>query len=164
MRIFTTLIFIACTLPAFGQGTQVPFGGLKQDPSLPVEVNAAELSVDQTDNSATFSGGVVVTQGAVKLTADTIRVVYAPAVDDQPGKVSQLEATGGVTLNSGEAVAEAAKAVYDINTGEVVLTGGVSLLQGQTAVTGDMMTVNLTSGTGRIEGNVRTVLTPVKKP
>ena len=164
MRFLPALLIIVFTSPLFAQGTEVPFGGLKQDPTLPVEVNAAQLSVDQNDNSATFSGGVVVTQGEVRLTADTIRVVYAPAVEGQPGKVSQLEATGSVTLNSGEAVAQAEKAVYDINTGNVVMTGGISLLQGPTSVSGDMMTVNLTSGTGRIEGNVKTILTPVQKP
>ncbi|MEO8531701.1 MAG: LptA/OstA family protein [Deltaproteobacteria bacterium] len=164
MRILSILFCLAFAAPAFAQGTTVPFGGLKQDPSLPVEINAAELSVDQTDNSAIFSGGVTVTQGEVKLTADTIRVVYAPAVEGQPAKVSQLEAGGGVTLNSGEAVATAEKAIYDINTGNVVMTGGISLLQGPTSVTGDRMTVNLTSGTGQIEGNVRTILTPTQKP
>jgi lipopolysaccharide export system protein LptA len=154
------LLALLVASPAFGQGMEVPFGGLKQDPSLPVEVSAASLSVDQSDNSATFSGGVTVTQGAIKLTAETIRVVYAPASENQPGKIASLEASGGVELISGEAQASAATASYDINTGNVLLSGGISLKQGQTSVTGDQMSVNLTTGLGRIEGNVRTVLTP----
>ena len=156
----TLAAFLLLTAPAFAQGMEVPFGGLKQDPSLPVEVNAASLSVDQSDNSATFSGGVTVTQGAITLTAETIRVVYAPASENQPGKIASLEASGGVELISGEAHAKATTASYDINTGNVLLTGGISLEQGQTSVAGDQMSVNLTTGLGRIEGNVRTVLTP----
>ena len=157
-------LFLLLGAPAFAQGLEVPFGGLKQDPSLPVEVNAAELSVDQSDNSATFSRGVTVTQGEVKLTADKIRVVYAAAVEGQPAKIAKLEASGGVTLVSGAATATAANGEYDINTGNVVLTGGISLVQGPTSVSGDRMSVNLTTGTGRIEGNVRTVLIPTQQP
>ena len=163
MRKFLVL-FALLGAPAFAQGVEVPFGGLKQDPSLPVEVNASELSIDQSDNSATFSGGVTVTQGEVKLTADKIRVVYAAAVEGQPAKIAKLEASGGVTLVSGEATATAETGEYDINTGNVLLTGGISLIQGPTSVSGDRMTVNLTSGTGRIEGNVKTVLTPTQNP
>jgi lipopolysaccharide export system protein LptA len=163
MRHLTALLILLAA-PVFAQGTIVPFGGLKQDPSLPVEVSAGELSVDQSDNSAIFSGGVTVTQGEVKLTAEMIKVVYAPATEGEPGKIALLEASGGVTLISGEATATAEAAEYDINTGNVVMTGGISLLQGQTSVSGDRMSVNLTTGTGRIEGNVKTVLTPAPNP
>ena len=55
----------------------VAFGGLKADTSLPVEMNADSLAVNQTDGTAVFSGNVIVTQGAMKLSAAEIRVEYS---------------------------------------------------------------------------------------
>ena len=44
---------------AWAQGAQVGFGGIKADPTLPVEVSADELNVNQTDGSASFTGNSV---------------------------------------------------------------------------------------------------------
>ena len=54
------------------QGTDLKFGGLKGDPTQPVEVKADSLAVDQTNGAAQFAGNVIVTQGAMKLSADKV--------------------------------------------------------------------------------------------
>ncbi|WP_354667580.1 MULTISPECIES: lipopolysaccharide transport periplasmic protein LptA [Pacificibacter] len=154
----STIVAIGLTLfqaPAFAQGTQIAFGGLKHDSTLPVEITSDQLSVDQSTGKAVFSGDVLIGQGALRLTASTVEVIY----DTQDtNEISQLIATGGVTLvNGGEAI-EAQKAVYDINAASVTLSGDVILTQGQNALSGQRMVVDLTSGTGQIEGRVKTIL------
>ena len=69
---------VMCLLPfaAYSQGASVSFGGLTQDTTLPVQVSADQLSVSQTDGRAEFSGNVVVTQGAMTLSAGRIAVEY----------------------------------------------------------------------------------------
>lgn len=47
------ILSLAMAAPAFAQ--QVDFGGLKQDTTLPVEVTADQLAVDQTSGEATFT-------------------------------------------------------------------------------------------------------------
>ncbi len=146
---------------AAAQGTDVAFGGLKHDPTLPVEVTADRLSIDQSDGTAVFSGNVVVGQGEMRLAAAEVRVRYAAqGSSDATGRIQELIATGGVTLVSGAEAAEAREAVYSVATGIIVMTGDVVLTQGRNALSGDRLTVNLTAGTGVMEGRVRTIFQP----
>lgn len=138
------------------QGTNVSFGGLKADTGLPVEVTAENLSVNQADGTATFTGDVLVKQGEIRLQADEIRVEYG----DTGGDIERLHASGGVLLVNATDAAEAASAVYTIASGEVVMSGNVLMTQGQAAIKGQTLVINLKTGTGRMEGGVTTTFTP----
>lgn len=140
---------------AFAQGAQVAFGGLKQDASLPVEVTADALEVNQSDGSAIFTGNVLIGQGDMRLSATKVRVEY-----NATGGIDRMHATGNVILVSGGEAAEAAEAVYTIETASVVMTGNVILTQGQNALSGQKLLVDLTTGTGRMEGRVSTIFNP----
>lgn len=147
----------ALTQAAWAQGTEVPFGALRHDPDAQVEVTADQLSVDQSDGTAVFSGNVTVSQGDMRLEAQTVRVVYS----DREGsgqQVDRLEASGGVTLVAGTEAAQSREAVYTVDSGEIVMTGDVVLTQGPNALSSQKLTVDLRSGTGRLEGGVRTIL------
>ena len=142
------------------QQANIAFGGLKQDTSLPVTLDADSLAINNADGSAKFTGNVVVSQGEMRLTAGEVQVEYLP----DGGGIKTLHATGGVTLiNTGDA-AEARDAVYTIDTGNVVMTGDVLLTQGANAISGQKLVINLKDGTGVMEGRVQTVFSPgVKK-
>ncbi|WP_104491395.1 lipopolysaccharide transport periplasmic protein LptA [Paracoccus denitrificans] len=131
--------------------------GNAQDIKQPVEVTADALTVDQKTGQATFSGNVLIGQGAMRLSADSVTVTYAQG--DQR-RISALHAEGNVTLASGEDAAEAQAADYDVETGTIVLTGDVLLTQGGNLLAGDKVTVNLESGTANASGRVRSVLQP----
>lgn len=139
------------------QGAEVAFGGLTADTSLPVEVTADVLSVNQTDGTATFSGNVLVVQGEMRLSADRVEVTYGNA---ERSRIERLHASGQVTLVSGKDAAEAADAVYTIESGAVEMTGDVLLTQGANTIAGEKLVVDLTSGTGKMEGRVKTILQP----
>lgn len=138
------------------QGARVAFGTTEQDRSAPVEVTSDSLNVDQKDNTAVFEGDVVIAQGEMRLAAPRVLVVY---LADRSG-IERLEATGGVTLVSGEDAAEANRADYNITTGMIELRGDVLLVQGQSVITGNEMLVDTGAGTARVTGQVRTVLQP----
>ena len=87
---------------AFAQAT-TGFGSA-QDVKLPVEVTADQLSVDQKTGKATFSGKVLVGQGAMRLSADSVTVTYAAGGQQ---RISALLAEGNVTMVSGPDAAEA---------------------------------------------------------
>ncbi|QLH14318.1 lipopolysaccharide transport periplasmic protein LptA [Paracoccus pantotrophus] len=140
--------------PALGQARGF---GSAQDIKEPVEVTADSLTVDQKSGQATFSGNVLIGQGAMRLAADSVTVTYAQG--DQR-RISALHAQGNVTLASGEDAAEAQAADYDVETGTIVLTGDVLLSQGGNLLAGDKVTVNLESGTAEASGRVRSVLQP----
>ena len=162
MALFNAARFAALALAllaspmAVAEGTSVAFGGLKADTSLPVEMKSDALSVNQADGKAVFTGNVVVTQGAMKLSAAEIRVEYSA----DKKAIEKLYATGGVLLVNASDAAQADQAVYTISSGEVVMTGNVLLTQGQAAMSSQTLIIDLKTGTGRMEGRVTTTFTP----
>ena len=127
---------------------------MKQDTKLPIEVSADSLSVNQKDGTALYTGDVVIGQGEMRLSAQSVLVVYS----ENSRRIERLEATGGVTLVNGDEAAEAERADYNVQDGTVVMTGDVLLTQGQNALTSQRMVVNLNTGTAQMDGRVRTVL------
>lgn len=155
MMIRTVMTVIALGWASFAQaqGTEVAFGAVQQDTSLPVEVSADALSVSQNDGSALFTGNVIIGQGDMRLSAPRVLVFYT---EDQTG-VERLEATGGVTLVNGEQAAEAETAEYEVNRGTIRMVGNVLLTQGANTLVSDSMDVDLVAGTALMNGRVRTV-------
>ncbi|MGR3563391.1 lipopolysaccharide transport periplasmic protein LptA [Phaeobacter sp. 22II1-1F12B] len=140
-------------MPATGQ-TNVAFGGIKADPTLPVEVTADSLDVNQADGSAEFKGNVRIGQGEMRISAQRVLVIY----NQDQSTIQRMEAVGDVVLVSGPDAAEADRADYSIDTGVIVMTGNVLLTQGANALSSNNMTVNLTTGTAQMNGRVRTIL------
>ncbi|KAF0116571.1 MAG: lipopolysaccharide export system protein LptA [Rhodobacteraceae bacterium] len=153
-RSFAFALVLSATAATAQQ--KIAFGDLKQDTTLPVEVQADQLAVNNADGSAVFSGNVVVTQGEMKLAAGEVRVTYGTQKND----IQELVASGGVVVtNLGDAV-EAQGAVYTIDSGVIVLSGDVLLTQGPSAMAGQKLTINLKDGTGVMEGRVTTTFVP----
>lgn len=151
------LVFLA-PLVAAAQGTAISLGSVAVDAGQPVEVSADALSIDQTTGEAVFDGNVLVVQGEVRISAGKVTIVYDKDEDGQPSGIAELVAVGGVTFVTPAEAAEAAEAVYAVKDATVTLTGGVLLTQGQTAISGDRLVIDLESGNGRMEGRVRTVI------
>ncbi len=154
LTVFCATLAIGST--GLSQGTAVAFGTIKQNPDDPVEVTADQLAVDQDTGEALFTGNVIIGQGEMRLSAPRVLVIYKA---DDTG-IERLEATGGVTLVSGPDAAEAARADYTIDAGEILMTGDVLLTQGNNALTSDKMTVDLEDGTALMVGRVKTILQP----
>ena len=162
MKKLLALIFAACLValaPSVlaAQGTQVAFGSFNHDASLPVEITADALEISQADGTAIFRGNVVIGQGDLRMSAGQVLVVYASG-DDATGQISRLTASGGVTLVNGAEAAEAQEATYSIDEGLIVMSGGVILTQGRNALSAERLVVNLKTGTGTLEGRVKTIL------
>lgn len=162
MTFFSRLTLIAAlslSMVSFAtaQGADVAFGGLKHDASLPVEITANALSVDQGTGSAVFEGDVVAGQGTLRLSAGRVQVQYQVVNGTPTGEIEQLVASGGVTFVNGAEAAEAQNAIYAIKSGQITLTGDVILTQGANALSGEKLVVDLNTGQGRITGRVRTI-------
>ncbi len=154
--LLAALLALAFGAAGWAQQGNIDFGGLRADPKQPVEVSADSFSIDQASNSATFSGDVRISQGDMVITAGAVSIEYA---EDGKG-IKKLVASGGVILKAGADAAQAETATYIIDTAEITLSGGVILTQGSAAISGQTLLVNLTDGTGKIEGRVTTTFVP----
>ncbi len=139
---------------ALAQGQAFGCGAI--DPMEPVEVESDSLNVNQENGTAEFVGNVVIIQGAMRLAAPRVLVVY----DEDGERITRMEASGGVTLVSGQDAAEAQTASYSIDSGKVVMTGDVLVTQGQSTLASQSLTVDLGAGTAQMDGRVRTILNP----
>jgi lipopolysaccharide export system protein LptA len=151
---------------ALGQAGN-PFGGFKHDSTAPIEITADALEVRQGENRAIFTGEVVAGQGDLRLTAQTLSVWYVArgegdaAATEGGGDIDRLRAEGSVFLSSGAETARGEWADYDVATGMVTMGGGVVLAQGDNAIRGDRLVVDLNAGVGRVEGGrVQSVFRP----
>ncbi|MFQ5567068.1 MAG: lipopolysaccharide transport periplasmic protein LptA [Paracoccaceae bacterium] len=150
--------------PAAAQD-QGPFGGLKHDTSAPIEVVSDALEVRQAENLAIFTGEVVAAQGTLRVTADKLAVTYA-SVDENAdtGAIQHMRADGNVFVSNGAETAQGAWAEYDVAKGMMHMGGNVVLTQGDNAISGDSLVIDLNTGVGRVEsaggGRVKSVFTP----
>lgn len=160
MRLVVSVFAFCLFFPmaALAQGTSIALGTGSFDTGLPIEVSADSLSVDQQSGAAVFDGNVLVVQGDVRLSAGRVEIVYATGESGAANGIETLKAAGGVTFVTATDAAEAREAVYSIGSGTVTLVGDVLLTQGNTAISGERLVVDLNAGTGRMEGRVRTVI------
>lgn len=154
--VYLTVLFVFGIVSAALAQANIALGTGSFDTSLPVEVTADQLNVDQSTGQATFQGNVLVVQGEVRLSAGSLTIEYSQDDASQNG-VSRLIADGGVTFVTATDAAEAGSAVYSVPEGKVTLQGDVLLTQGQSALAGDTLIVDLATGNGQMIGRVRTV-------
>lgn len=146
-------LLIALAASPLAAQTNIDLGGITTDPDAAVEVAADNLSVDQATGTAVFSGNVLIGQGDLRISAARAQVVY----DSATGNIARFVASGGVTFATTSEAAEAQEADYDLMNGQLILTGGVILTQGPSALTAERMIIDVASGNARMEGRVRTI-------
>ncbi|TVP71271.1 MAG: lipopolysaccharide transport periplasmic protein LptA [Rhodobacteraceae bacterium] len=149
------LVTQAIAAPSWAQGTGLSFAGLDAVRGLPVEMRAEQLRVDTSTGETVFSGSAVLGQGDMRIAAPEIRIIYAPG---DGNRIQRLEASGGVTLVTATEAAEAQSAVYEVIAGTVAMRGSVILTQGANVLSGDRLNVNIRTGQGQMDGNVRTII------
>jgi lipopolysaccharide export system protein LptA len=135
-------------------GTTIAFGDRKQDTDAPIEVTSEQLAVDETSNTALFTGDVVVVQDTMTMYAPWVKVFYK---EDQSG-ISFVRAKDGVTLIQGEEASEGETADYDLEKEVIVMNGDVLVTQKLSAIASDQMTVHLDDGTALMTGRVKSLL------
>ncbi|MFL2798672.1 MAG: LptA/OstA family protein [Paracoccaceae bacterium] len=160
IKILLSILLFNSTVLSFSIAEEVekPIPSFKFNSSLPLEIKSDELNIEQNTGKATFSGSVMATQGNLILTAVTIVVEYALKNSRMTSEMKKLTANKDVTIVSDTQSAVANKVVYDIISENIIMTGDVILKEGLSATSGDKLTINLNTGSRRMEGNVRTLI------
>jgi lipopolysaccharide export system protein LptA len=147
--------------------------GFSQNRDKPIKISSASLEVRDKDKVATFSGDVHLIQGDTTLRSKTLMVFYddesapkesapkpakppppiagAPDASPMSQQIRRVEAKGGVFVTQKDQTATGESGVFDMQANTVTLLGNVVISQGQNVVKGDRLTVDLTSGTSRVE-------------
>lgn len=123
--------------PVYGATAPVELGFETDEP---IAVNADSFSADLQGETGTYSGNVLVEQGAIRLRADEI-TVEAPG-----GQATHMEARGGIFVESPSGTATGELAVYDIITQTIRLSGNVVLTNNDNVMRGDALEVRIADG------------------
>jgi lipopolysaccharide export system protein LptA len=156
--LLTALINTTILSFSIAEDVEKPVPNFKFNTSLPLEIRSKELNIEQNTGRATFSGNVIATQGNLILTALTLVVEYALKNSRMTSEMEKLTANKDVTIVSETQSAVANKMVYDVMSEKIIMTGDVILKEGLSATSGDRLTINLNTGSRRMEGNVRTLI------
>lgn len=140
------------------------FSGFDTGSAVPIHIEADQLEVRDEEKIAVYTGKVKVQQGETILETPALTIYYsgeATAAGVPGSQVSRLEAGPGVMVRSGDRTASGDRAVLDMDTDVITMSGNVVLTEGQNVVRGERLIVNLASKQGRIEGGrVQTLITP----
>lgn len=160
--VWVWLVMTAC---AFAQGAN-PFAELAVDTDAEIHIAADATLADFEAQTATYMGNVVVTQGQMKLRADELKI-FAPK-----GRIHRIIASGKVVLASPSGSAQGSKAVYEVLTRVVTLSGGVILTHENNVMRGSELEVRLATGEAQLvaavaeggkPGRVQALFAPVTR-
>ena len=117
--------------------------------NAPVDVAADRIEVQDRADRAIFSGDVVVRQAELTLTAPRLTVAYS---NSDGIEIERIDASGGVTVRSPSETAQGQFAIYDLDSRLITLIGAVTLVRGDSRVSGGRLVIDLRSGRAVIDG------------
>lgn len=118
--------------------------------NAPITINSDSFQADLNAKILTYSGNVVVVQGATKLRANQVKVLTAN------GKADKITASGNVVVDDpASGIATGDNGVYSVVPRTVVMTGNVVLKKGRDVMKGAQLTVNLNTGQATLGGGAK---------
>jgi len=140
------------SVQSYAQNFGGAFDGLSNS-GEPVQIEADRLEVVDNENTAVLTGNVSVVQGTTILKAGRIKVTYLRNGGSENGGIRTIEASGGrVAVRSGDNKATADKAVVNMQSEIVTMTGDVIISQGTNVVNGCFLKVNLKTNVSEFKG------------
>lgn len=105
------------------------------DESQATVITSTRLTFDQQQLFALFEENVVVTDPALKMTADRLRVVFT-----EDNQAESIEADGNVVITQEGTTAWAGKATYDVASGQILLEQSPRIRRGRDLLEGETIT------------------------
>ncbi|HRK25322.1 MAG TPA: LptA/OstA family protein [Beijerinckiaceae bacterium] len=166
---------------AAGKKPASPLSGFGSNSKDPYKIDANRLEVMQKDNSAIYSGDVVVVQDKMTMRCSKLVIFSDQKSSEQRSQairgttsaqpapaatgpaaasgLKRLECHGPVSIVKEKQTATANMLVYENDV--VTLTGAVVISDGENVQAGEKMVYNTKSGVGTVEGGrVRGIFTP----
>jgi lipopolysaccharide export system protein LptA len=126
---------------------------LPEDRDQPINLEASRGQLDQKTGVSVYEGNVIITQGSMRLTADTVTIYVK---DDN---FQRMEAVGAPvnlryrpTADKPEIQGTSQRVEYDVVGAKVTMSGGARLTQGQDVFTGDRIEYDLKGDVVRARG------------
>jgi lipopolysaccharide export system protein LptA len=126
---------------------------LPEDRAQPIQLEANRGQLDQKTGVSVYEGNVIITQGSMRLTADTVTIYV------KDNNFQRMEATGAPvnlryrpTADKPEIQGASPRVEYDVVGAKVIMSGGAKLTQGRDTFTGERVEYDLKGDVVRARG------------
>jgi lipopolysaccharide export system protein LptA len=114
-----------------------------------VSFDAGRIELQQRQDRVVLSGGADLQQAGLRLRASRVTVAFR---DVGTTDISRIDAVGGVDISKGDTRAQGQTAIYDLNRRIITMIGNVRLNRGGDVLTGERLTIDLTTGISSVDG------------
>lgn len=114
-----------------------------------VSFDAGRIELQQRQDRVVLSGGADLQQAGLRLRASRVTVAFR---DVGSTDISRIDAVGGVDISKGNTRAQGETAIYDLNRRIITMIGNVRLNRGGDTLTGERLTIDLTTGISSVDG------------
>lgn len=140
------------TAPILAQTASDPsgFGGLATQADERVNVTADNLQITEDENTALFTGNVIIIQGDMEMRAPRVLAIYG---EGGPSDLQNFTASGGrVWMTFDGQTAEGDEAYYDFIGRTLTLTGDVVVVNASGTVESARLVIDTRAGTSSFAG------------
>ena len=131
----------------------------------PIDMSADELELVDANHTAIWRGAVDAVQGQNRMRADQVTLIFngrgrtGTTSTGAPGKnwgdVQRMEAEGNVFFVSPQQRARGDRAVYELSSGNLVMTGNVIVVKGNNVARGDRLVYNVQTKAARLSSSAK---------
>ena len=124
---------------------------------VPIHIEADRMESNSSKNVVVFTGSVETKQGDLVINADRMTVYYRKSTGKKKfsygnsQKIKKIIADGNVRIARGEMSAAGDRAEFSASDNKVKLIGNTRVWQGNNLVTGNMIEIDLDTGTSIVE-------------
>jgi len=125
----------------------------------PIDINADQLEIQQSNSLAIFKGNVIAEQGHIKLRAEKLKVWYKQSSEKSSqddvmvgGTIIRIDAIEEVFVSSATETAQGDYGVYEIAKQRLTLSGRVILTRGDNVLRGKKLVMNMATGQSQLSG------------
>lgn len=123
----------------------------------PIDITADSTEFVSDENVNRWVGRVNVRQGDARLLADRMDVFFTPGTDGQPRVIERIEATGSVAYVTPLEIARGDRGVYLATTEKIRLTGNVTLIRGDSTLSGEELIIEPSVGRSSLVSSAGTL-------
>lgn len=147
MRAMSLMLLLGVAVPAAAQSAL-----RNHNTDAPIDVDAKSIDVLDANGRAVWTGDVRITQGTMKLNADTVTVFYSRAKKGGDPVIDRLDAQNNVKLVTPSETASGRYGIYDVARKTITLVGGVTLSHGDSVLHGQRLAIDLDTGRSKLDG------------
>lgn len=126
---------------------------LPEDRNQPIHLEASRGQLDQKTGISVYEGNVTISQGSMRLVADTATIYV------KDNNFQRMDAVGGPAslrykpaVDKPEIQGTSKRVEYDVPSGKVIMTGTVRVVQGQDVFNGERLEYDLKEDVIRAKG------------